>query len=78
MPKSKSKRSRYQPPPKAKPPPSPRWVPIVFFTLLVGGFLVILARYMLFTQFPALDKNWLLFVGLVAIGVAFGVATRWR
>ena len=78
MPKSKSKRSRYQPPPKPKPPPSPRWVPVVFGITLGLGFLVILVRYALGEIFPIVDKDYLLWVGLGLIGLAFVVATQWR
>jgi hypothetical protein len=78
MPKSKSKRRTYQPPPKQKPPPSPRWVGVAFFTLLALGVLVILARYMLPTIFPVLDKDWILWVGLILIAAAFGVSTQLR
>lgn len=77
MPVSKSKRRRYQPPPKKKPPPSPRWVPVMFFTFLAAGFLIILARYV-FSSVSFLDKDYLIWVGLVLIAAAFTVATRWR
>lgn len=78
LPKSKSKRRRYQAPPKPKPPPSPRWVPIVFFSCMGIGFVVIIARYAFAATFPALDQNWILWVGLAMMAAAFGVATRWH
>ncbi|MGH2768373.1 MAG: cell division protein CrgA [Actinomycetota bacterium] len=79
MPKSKSKRRRYQPPAKPKPPPSPKWVPAVVFGFIILGFLVILARYILGTSIlPILDKNWIIAVGLGLIAVGFGVSTKWR
>lgn len=76
MPRSKSKRRRYQPPPKARPKPSPRWVPVLFFVLLGVGFAVILLRYLLTGTF--FDQNWIIWVGLGLIAGAFGVATQWR
>jgi hypothetical protein len=78
MPKSKSKRNRYVPPPPPKPKPSPKWIPYAFWTLIIAGFLSIMARYLLSTTFPVLDSNWLLTGGLAAVAVAFGVATQWR
>lgn len=78
MPKSKSKRSRYVPPPKPKPKPSPKWIPAVFFTLLVLGFVSILSRYVLSTTVPMFDNDWFLWGGLMGIAVAFTVATQWR
>lgn len=78
MPKSKSKRNRYVPPPAPRPEPSPAWIPYAFFTLMVAGFLMIMARYLLSSQFPALDNNWFLGGGLGLIAVAFVVGTQWR
>ena len=78
MPKSKSKRRRYQPPPKPRRPPSPRWVPVVFFVTLGLGFTIIVARYVLPTTLSILDRDWLLWVGLGLIAAAFMVATQWR
>lgn len=77
MPVSKSKRRRYQPPPKKKPEPSPRWVPVAFFTLLALGFVIILARY-IGSGITFLDKDYLIWVGLGLIAAAFTVATQWR
>ena len=42
------------------------------------GFLMIMARYLLSTSFPALDNNWYLGGGLGLIAVGFSVATQWR
>jgi len=77
VPVSKSKRRRYQPPPKPNPPPSPAWVPVLFFGLLGLGFAVILARYVLSTV-GFFDKDYMIWIGLLLIAVAFGVATQWR
>lgn len=78
MPVSKSKRRRYQPPPKRKPAPSPKWVPVAFFTLLALGFLIILCRYVLATSVSFFDKDYFIWIGLGLIGAAFSVATQWR
>lgn len=78
MPVSKSKRRKYQPPPKKNAPPSPPWVGAVFFTLLGLGFAVILSRYVLSGSFHFLDKDYLIWVGLGLIAGAFTVATQWR
>lgn len=78
MPKSKSKRRRYQPPPKPKPPPSPAWVPVLVFTFIILGFLVILGRYILASTISIFDNNLTIAVGLVLIAAGFGVSTRWR
>lgn len=78
MPVSKSKRRSYQPPKKKKPAPSPRWVPVMFFSLLGLGFAVILARYVLGSSVGLLNKDYLIWVGLGMIAAAFTVATQWR
>lgn len=78
MPKSKSKRRKYQPPPKPRPAPSPTWVPVLFFTFLAIGFLIIIARYALSGVLGIFDKDYILWLGLFLIAAAFGVATQWR
>lgn len=78
MPKSKSKRNRYVPPPKPNPKPSPPWVPWLFGILVVLGFLMIMARYLFSTTFPALDNNLYLGLGLALVAAGFVVATQWR
>src|ERR1700730_3123337 len=78
MPVSKSKRRRYQPPPKPKHPPSAAWVPVLFFALLGLGVVVILARYILSGSVGFFDKDYMIWIGLLLIAVAFGVATQWH
>lgn len=81
MPESKSKRKRKgrsRRPPAVQTPPrkrkTARWVPVAFFGLMGVGVLVIVLNYMaVFGTF----RNWLLFVGLGLMGVAFAVSTRW-
>ncbi|HVF53586.1 MAG TPA: cell division protein CrgA [Actinomycetota bacterium] len=76
MPKSRSKRTKRQPPPKAKPKKSPLWVAALFFTLLGTGVLVIVINYLGILPFET--QNWALWYGLGLITVSFGVATRWH
>jgi hypothetical protein len=76
MPKSKSKRKTYQPPPKAKPKRSPPWVGVLFFTLMGLGIAIIIAGYLGFL--PDSMNSYELYVGLGFIAIAFGVATRWH
>lgn len=69
--------SRYTPPvPKAEKV-SPRWVPIVMFTSLGLGMLVILANYV--SLLPGNGpSNMYLLVGLVLITVGFVTATKFH
>lgn len=77
MPKSRSKRIKRQPPPKpAAPKGSPRWVGALFFTLLIGGTVVIIANYI--GTFPDGAQNSRLWYGLLLISGSFMVATRWH
>ena len=46
MPESKSKRSRYTPPPQKKAPPSKLWVPVGLTTLLGVGLAVVVTNYL--------------------------------
>lgn len=81
MPESKSKRKRKgrsRRPPAVQTPPkrrrTARWVPFVFFGAMGAGVLVIVLNYMnIFGEF----KNYLLFVGLGLMALAFAVSTRW-
>ena len=79
MPRSRSKRVRYQPPPRKKPKPSPRWFGFVIIALMLLGVAVIVLNYlglMPFTQ--GQTANWPLFAGLGLIALGFLLATRWR
>jgi Cell division protein CrgA len=77
MPKSKSKRSRYQPPPRKKPKPSPRWYGWIILALLFGGAAIIVFNYLNLLPGPAAE-NVYLFVGLGLIALGFLGATQWR
>lgn len=76
MPKSRSKRVRRQPPPKAKPKTSPPWVGGVFFALLGAGVIVIVAHYL--GALPGGTQPYQLWVGLGLISGSFVVATQWH
>jgi hypothetical protein len=76
VPVSKSKRSRYTPPPPKKAPPSPLWVPVSLCVLMLTGLVVVLANYL--QAFPGNTQNRYLIVGLVLITGGFGLATIYR
>jgi hypothetical protein len=50
----------------------------VVFTCFGVGFLMIMARYLFSTTYPALDSNWYLGGGLGLVALGFSVATQWR
>jgi hypothetical protein len=77
VPQSKSKRSRYTPPPPKKQAASPLWVPIAMATCLALGVLVIIANYL--NLLPGANtENRYLFLGIILIGSGFGFATQYR
>jgi hypothetical protein len=76
MPRSKSKRSRYTPPPPKKAPPSPPWVPVLMFTGFGLGVLIIILNYL--GLLPGGAKNAYLFLGLGFITGGFLLATQYR
>ena len=63
VPRSKSKRSRYTPPPQKKAPPSKLWVPATMFTMLVTGVAVIVLNYLELLPGGSAENRYL-FVGL--------------
>lgn len=77
MPKSKSKRSRYQAPPKKKPKASPRWFGVAVLLTLFLGVAVIILNYMRLVP-GGESTNLYLWVGLGLIALGFGAATQWR
>lgn len=76
MPKSKSKRDSYIPPPKPKPPPSPVWVPILGTGLIALGIIVILINY-IFPGFLPGGNYWII-GGFVFMAVGLGILSQWR
>lgn len=75
LPKSKSKRSTYTPPPPAKPKASPRWVPILGITLIGLGALLVLQLYLI-NMVPGGDAN--LFVGFGVMAAGLFTLSQWR
>jgi hypothetical protein len=63
MPQSKSKRSRYTPPPPKKKARSPLWVPATMFTMLMTGVIVIVLNYLQLLPGGSAENRYL-FVGL--------------
>ena len=76
MPVSKSKRSRYTPPPPKKAPPSPLWVPVVISALMLTGLAVVLLNYL--NAMPGEAENRYLVLGLGLITGGFALATTYR
>jgi hypothetical protein len=79
VPKSKSKRRTYQPPPTKKPKPSPTWLGATILVILLLGVAVIVLNYLGIEQvLPGAPRNLYLWTGLGAIALGFGLATQWR
>jgi hypothetical protein len=77
VPQSKSKRSRYTPPPPKKAPPSPLWVPVAMGVLMVTGLIVLLVNYL--GVLPGDDaENRYLVLGLALITGGFMLSTTYR
>ena len=67
---------RYTPPIPKEQKVSPRWVPVLMFTLLVLGVLVVVLNYM--NGLPGEASNTYLLLGLGLIAAGFLTATRYR
>jgi hypothetical protein len=79
MPKSKSKRTRYQAPPKKKPKPSPRWFGLAILAAMFAGVAVIVVNYLgLMPGTNGQATNLWLFTGLGLIAAGFLASTQWR
>jgi len=65
--------SRYTPKATRRELIPPNWIPVIMLVLLIGGGLMIMARYLIFT-----DSNWPTLVGLTAILGGLYAATKWR
>ncbi len=77
MPQSKSKRSRYTPPPQKKAPPSKLWVPVALTTLLAAGLVVVVGNYLNLLPGANTENRYLLLgIGLICSG--FLLATNYR
>lgn len=75
MPKSKSKRSTYIPPKPAKPPPSPRWVPVLGLSLIGVGTVLLVVIYLI-PGLPGGNIN--LIIGFVMMAAGLVTLSRWR
>jgi hypothetical protein len=75
MPRSKSKRSRYRPPPQKKHKASPKWFGALILAFFGAGVAVIILNYL--GVVPGGTGGWYLIGGLVAIAVGFVLATQW-
>ena len=79
MPKSKSKRRRYQAPPKKKHKPSPAWYGALILVFFGLGVALIVLNYLSLVPFTTMDpSNWFLFGGLAGIALGFILATQWH
>ncbi|HVV38693.1 MAG TPA: cell division protein CrgA [Acidimicrobiales bacterium] len=67
---------RYTPPVPKEYKVSPTWVPVLMFTLLGVGMLMIVTNYM--GILPGGANNWYLLVGLGLITGGFITATRYH
>lgn len=77
MPRSKSKRRRYTPPPKKKHKPSPLWFSVLTLAVFVIAILIIVLNYMNLLPFTnGSAANWPLFAGIGLIAVGFVLATQ--
>lgn len=65
--------SRYTPKSERRELIPPNWIPVIMLVLLIGGGLLIMARYLVFT-----NSNWPTLAGLVAILAGLYTATKWR
>ena len=77
MPESKSKRSRYTPPPPKKAPPSKLWVPVGLTTMLATGLTVVVVNYLNLLPGPETENRYLL-LGIALISGGFLLATNYR
>jgi hypothetical protein len=79
MPRSKSKRRRYQAPPKKKPKPSPKWFGWTILSIMGVGVVMIVLNYLgLLPGEHGTANNLYLFLGLGFIAIGFLMSTAWR
>jgi hypothetical protein len=70
---------RYTPPIPREVKVSPKWVPVLMFTLLISGLLVIVLNYLGVMPTASGDaSNWYLLLGLGLITGGFITATGYR
>jgi hypothetical protein len=76
MPQSKSKRTRYTPPPPKNAPPSPLWFGVAIMTFLLVGLVIVVTNYI--GLLPGDAENRYLIIGLVFISAGFMMATGYH
>ncbi|CAN5712360.1 hypothetical protein BH24ACT15_BH24ACT15_15640 [soil metagenome] len=76
MPKSKSKRNHYKPPPSARPPSSPSWVPVTGAGLIGLGVVLILLTYLVRSAIPGGQFG--IVIGFVMMAAGLIILSRWR
>ncbi len=70
---------RYTPPVPKEWRESPKWIPILMFTFLgLGSLLIILNYTPLMDKAPGGPSNWYLLGGLGLVTLGFITATRWE
>lgn len=65
--------SRYTPKAQPRQLVPPNWIPVIMIVLLIGGGIMIMLRYLVFT-----DSNIPTLIGLVMIMGGLYTATKWR
>ena len=65
--------SRYTPKQTRRQIVPPNWIPVIMLVLLIGGSLLIMARYLVFT-----GSNWPTLIGLGMILGGLYTATKWQ
>ena len=65
--------SRYTPKAQPRQLVPPNWIPVIMLVLLIGGGVMIMARYLIFTE-----SNIPTLIGLVMILGGLYTATKWR
>jgi hypothetical protein len=65
--------SRYTPKAQRRQLVPPNWIPVIMLILLIGGGIMIMLRYLVFT-----DSNIPTLIGLVMILGGLYTATKWR
>ena len=65
--------SRYTPKATKRQLVPPSWIPVIMLVLLIGGSLMIMACYLVFT-----GSNWPTFIGLAMILGGLYAATKWQ
>jgi len=76
MPRSKSKRRRYTPPPRKKHKPSPKWFGALILGTFALGVIMIVLNYL--GTVPGGTKSGYLIGGLGLIAAGFLMSTQWH